>query len=374
MTQYQNALVYLDDFRFHRTGFSVENGRFSAVGDIAGGAVDLGGAYVIPGLIDIHGHGNSGADFSDAEYDGLKRIGTYLAKNGITSFCATSMTLPEADIAAAFAVAARYVREAPGTAATLLGINMEGPFFSDAKRGAHNRAHLKKPDIGLLRRLNDVSGGLLRLIDVAPELDGALPFIEEAKGIATVSIAHTNATYAEAKAGFDAGATHVTHLFNAMPPLAHREPGVIGAASENPAVRAELIADGLHVHESAMRAAFKLFGAERICLISDALSVCGMPDGAYRLGDQQVFLKDNLAKLQDGTIAGAATNLFLGMKNVMRFGIPAEDAIRAATHTPACAVRAEAEVGSIAAGKRADFLVCGPDFTLQTVYLAGVPV
>lgn len=372
MAQYRNANVYLEDFRFHRTGFAVENGRFSAIGEPPGDAVDLGGAYVIPGLIDLHGHGNSGADFSDADDAGLRRIAAYLAKSGVTSFCATSMTLPEADIAAAFATARRLKHNQPAGTARLLGINMEGPFFSESKRGAHNPAHLRKPDIGMLRRLNDVSGGLIRLIDVAPELDGALPFIEEAKALGTVSVAHTAATYEQAKAAFVAGATHVTHLFNAMPPLLHREPGVIGAASECPSVRAELIADGLHVHESAVRAAFRLFGAGRICLISDALSVCGMPDGAYHLGDQEVYLRDNIARLSDGTIAGAATNLYEGMRNVMRFGIPAEDAVRAATHTPACAIHAEDEVGSIAAGRRADFVVCGQDFSLQAVYLGGM--
>lgn len=159
-----------------------------------------------------------------------------------------------------------------------------------------------------------------------------------------------------------------------MPSLLHRDPGVIGAASENPHVRAELICDGIHVHESAVRAAFRLFGADRICLISDALSVCGMPNGEYPLGDQTVTLKDNVARLQSGTIAGAATNLFQGMKNAMRFGISPEDAIRTATYNPACAIHAEDEIGSIAAGKYADFVVCDPAFTLQKVYLGGVEI
>lgn len=374
MTQFKNAMVYLDDFQFHRTGFTVEKGRFSAIGETDDGAVDLEGAYVIPGLIDIHGHGNSGLDFSDASYDDMTRMAAYLAENGITAFCATSMTLPEQEIASSYQVVKRFHQEPPAQVSRLAGINMEGPFFSMEKRGAHNPTHLHSPDLEMLYRLNQVCGGLLRLIDIAPELEGALPFIKEASKLCTVSIAHTAATYDQAKAGFEAGATHVTHLFNAMPSLLHRDPGVIGAASENPHVRAELICDGIHVHESAVRAAFRLFGADRICLISDALSVCGMPNGEYPLGDQTVTLKDNVARLQSGTIAGAATNLFQGMKNAMRFGISPEDAIRTATYNPACAIHAEDEIGSIAAGKYADFVVCDPAFTLQKVYLGGVEI
>ena len=255
------------------------------------------------------------------------------------------MTLPEEALAAAFATARRFVQAPPPGAARLLGIHMEGPFFSAEKCGAQNPAHLRAPDAALLRRLNEGCGGLIRLIDVAPELPGALPFIEAAKAVGTVSVAHTAATYEQARAAFDAGATHVTHLFNAMPPLLHRAPGVIGAAAENPAVSAELIADGLHVHESAVRAAFRLFGAARICLISDALSVCGMPDGAYHLGDQPVYLSGGIARLSGGTIAGAAANLMQGLQNAVRFGIAPEDAVRAATFNPARAVRAEHEGG-----------------------------
>jgi N-acetylglucosamine-6-phosphate deacetylase len=189
-----------------------------------------------------------------------------------------------------------------------------------------------------------------------------------------VSIAHTDAGYEESAAAIKAGASHVTHLFNAMPPLHHRKPGVIPAAAEASHVMAELIADGMHVHPSMVRAAYKLFGAERLCLVSDALSCCGMPEGEYMLGGQKVFLSGSAARLADGTLAGSANNLFGMLRLAISFGIPKEDAVRMASFNPARVLSAEKEVGSIENGKRADFLVCGADFDLLQVYIGGMPV
>ena len=371
MAQYRNALVYLDDFRFHRTGFRVENGRFAAIGEQDAGE-DLGGAYVLPGLVDIHTHGNSGADFSDADGEGLRRMAQYLARHGVTSFCPTSMTLPEEALAAAFATARRFVQAPPPCAARLLGIHMEGPFFSAEKCGAQNPAHLRLPDAPMFARLQQAANGLIRIACVAPELPGALPFIREiaAEGIA-VSVAHTEADYDAASAAFDAGASHVTHLYNAMPPLLHRAPGVIGAAAEREQVTAELIVDGIHVHPSAVRAAFRLFGPGRICLISDALSACGMPDGDYTLGGQAIRVRGARATLLDGTLAGSAATLFGCMKNAVRFGVPPEEAVRAASHTPARVIGAAGEVGVIREGLAADLLLCSMDWELRAVYAGG---
>ena len=185
-----------------------------------------------------------------------------------------------------------------------------------------------------------------------------------------VSVAHTDAGYEDACSVFDAGAKHLTHLFNAMPPLAHRSPGVIGAASERDFVTAELICDGLHVHPSAVRAAFKLFPG-RICLISDALRCLGMPDGEYELGGQTVFLKGGVARLADQTIAGAASDLYRDLQNAVSFGIPEEEAILAATLTPAREIGREKEIGSIAGGKLADFIICDRALDRKEVYIGG---
>ena len=174
-----------------------------------------------------------------------------------------------------------------------------------------------------------------------------------------------------AKAAFDNGATHITHMYNVMPPIHHRAPGVIPAAAENPKVRAELICDGMHVHPAAVRLAFAIFGGSRIILISDALRCCGMPEGEYELGGQQIFLKGGIAKLADGTVAGAATNLYDGMVNAIRFGISEEDAVRAVTFNPACALGVQAQTGSITKGKVADFIICRKDFSGRRVFLGG---
>ncbi len=370
---YTNANVFTPSGFVHG-GFRVEDGRFAEVfeGNRAGG-VDLGGAWVIPGLVDIHTHGAAGADFSDGDLGGLRRMAAHLAKCGVTSFAPTSMTLPYETLAAAFETAVQLRENRPAGCARVMGIHMEGPYFSEKKKGAQNGAYLKLPDLEGFRALYEGCGGLVRIVDVAAELPGAAEFAAGAKELCAVSVAHTDANYDEASAVFDAGASHLTHLFNAMPPIHHRKPGVIGAASECDNVAAELICDGLHVHPSSVRMAFKLFPC-RICLISDSLRCCGMPDGEYELGGQQVFLSGGVARLADGTIAGAASNLYADMLNAIRFGIPREEAILAATLRPAREIGRDDEIGSVEAGKYADFVVCAEDLRPEAVYIGGEAV
>ena len=370
---FTNAKVFLADRGFVPAAFRVENGVYTELlpaGFREAGAVDLDGALVIPGLIDIHTHGNSGADFSDGDYAGLKTMAAFLAKNGVTGFAPASMTLPYEVLEKAYASARQLCDETPAGCARLLGINMEGPFFSEKKKGAQNAAYLRTPDFEAFRKLYEGCGGLIRIVDLAPELPGAVDFAEKAAALCTVSVAHTDASYEQARAVYAAGATHLTHLFNAMPAIHHRKPGVIGAASENEKVYAELICDGQHVHESAVRMAFRLFPG-RICLISDALRCCGMPDGQYELGGQDVFLKGGIARLADGTIAGSAATLTQCLQNAVAFGIDRDEAIRAATLNPARQLGCADRFGSIAVGKQADFLVCGEDLAVQQVYLGG---
>lgn len=369
---YKNALIFKSGRGFMPGSFRVEEGRFAEVMDGCpdDAGIDLEGQKVIPGLIDLHSHGAMGADFSDGDYEGLKRMAAYLAGQGVTAFAPASMTLPYDVLARAFATAKQLRDEQPEGLSRLMGIQMEGPFFSEKKKGAQNADYLRLPDAEAIKALNDGCGGLVKIADVAPELEGAEEFIREVSKTSRVSVAHTDADYDAAKMAFAAGARHLTHLFNAMPSIHHRNPGVIGAAAEREDVVAELICDGLHVHPSAVRMAFRLFPG-RVCLISDALRCVGMPDGEYELGGQPVFLKDNIARLADGTIAGSASNLYTCMLNAISFGIPEDTAITAATLTPARELGCDDRLGSIEVGKLADFVVCGEDLTRHEVYIGG---
>ena len=374
---YKNARIFGSDFQFHTGAFEVKDGLFGAVlpSEVPADAIDLKGATVIPGLIEVHSHGNSGADFSDGDYEGLKAMARFYASCGVTSFAPASMTLPYEVLAKAFATGKKLKEEAPEGCARIMGIQMEGPYFSYKKRGAQNPDYLKEPDFEGFKALYEGCDGLVRIVDIAPELPGAAEFVEKAKELCTVSIAHTDSDYDHAKAAIDAGVTHLTHLYNAMPGINHRNPGVIPAAVENKNVRAEIICDGLHIHPAAVRMAFSMFGGARMIIVSDSGRCAGQPDGTtFELGGQMATLTDGVARLADGTIACSATNMYQCLLNCISWGIPEEDVIRACTYNPACALGAQDKVGSIETGKLADFVICNADYSNRRVFIGGVEI
>ena len=371
---YKNARIFTGDFTFKTGAFEVKDGKFGQIlpENVPEEAIDLGGATVIPGLIEVHSHGNSGHDFCDGDYEGLKEMARYFLSCGVTSFAPASITQTYEVLEKAFATAKKIADEKPEGCAVLRGIQMEGPYFSYKKRGAQNPDFLKEPDFEGFKKLYEDCGGLIRIADVAPELPGAIDFVSKVKEYCTVSIAHTDCSYDQAKAAVDAGVTHLTHLYNAMPGINHRNPGVIPAAVENENVRAEIICDGLHIHPAAVRLAFAMFTGARMILVSDSGRCAGQPDGTkFELGGQIAKLQDGVARLSDGTIACSATNMYQCLLNCLSWGIREEDVVRAATYNPACSLGVQDVVGSIETGKQADFIVCTENYAKKRVFLAG---
>ena len=349
------------------------DGRLLSGSSAGGRTYDASGCYVIPGLTDVHFHGCRGEDFSDGSPEGLEVMARYELSRGVTQICPAGMTLLEDQLVRICQVAAAH-RAADKPGAMLCGVNLEGPFLSHAKKGAQNGAWLQAPSTQLLQRLLKESKGLVKLVSVAPELPGAMEFIEAAEESVTVSLAHTTADYDTAMEAFRLGARQVTHLYNAMPPFSHRAPGVIGAALDTPGCNVELICDGIHIHPAVVRATFKMFGAKRVILVSDTMRAAGMPDGQYTLGGQDVVVKGKLATLTDGTIAGSVTDLMGCMKTAVSFGIPLEDAVRAAAVNPAKAIGIYSRCGSLEPGKRANLVILDQNLEIKDVFFRGEPV
>ncbi|SET31610.1 N-acetylglucosamine-6-phosphate deacetylase [Pseudobutyrivibrio sp. C4] len=375
-----NGSVFLEDGKFDEVDVVCKDGLISDIGqDVASSSdteiFDASDCYVIPGLCDIHLHGCMSFDACDGTKEALAAMAKYEASVGVTSILPTTMTYPEETLTTIARAVADYRKYDNDTEefATIHGINMEGPFISPEKKGAQNPKYIQNPDYDMFHRINVASGNSVRLCDIAPETDGAMEFIDKAKDETRISLAHTTADYDTCKEAFMRGAKHITHLFNAMPAFTHRAPGPIGAAAENEDVTPELICDGVHVYPAAVNMMYKVFGADRLIMISDSMRATGLPDGEYELGGQPVIVKGRRATLHDGTIAGSATNLFdCMMTAVKEMNIPLADAILCASRNPAKAIGMYDTVGSITIGKQADFVIINKsDLSIKKVIVRG---
>ena len=368
----RNAKVYTPQHTFAVQDLVIRNGRIvpHAMAEPGEPVIDADGLYALPGLVDIHFHGAVGHDFCDADPEGLQAIADFEASKGVLAICPATMTFSEEILNGIMDVAAAHKNE---RGADLVGINMEGPYISPKKVGAQNPKYVMGADVGMFRRLNERSGGLIKLVDVAPEEPGNLDFIKECSTEVCISIAHTCTDYDTAKAAFTAGANHMTHLYNAMPGINHREPGPIIAALEDGAM-VELITDGVHIHPAMVRFTFNTFGDDHVVLIADSMMACGLPDGAYSLGGQAVTVRGPRATLTEhpDTIAGSATCLYDCMRHAVReMGVPLESAVRAASENPARCIGIEADYGSLAEGRIGNVILADADLNIKTVIRHG---
>ena len=375
----KNVKVYTEDKIFVNGEIYIKDGVFVENASENDEVVDGKGCYAIPGLIDIHFHGCMGYDFCDGTKEAIEEIAKYEASIGVTAIAPATMTLPVEQLKDILATAASYKKEVESLEDTvkradLIGINMEGPFISSAKKGAQDERNIIPCSTKICQNFLDASEGLVKFVGLAPEdSENPVEFIKEMKDKVNISLAHTNADYDTAAEAFQAGANHAVHLYNAMPAFTHRAPGVVGAVADHEHVDAEIICDGVHIHPSVVRTTFKMMGAERMILISDSMRATGMPDGRYTLGGLDVDVKGNRATLvSDGALAGSATNLLDCVRvAVKEMGIPLETAVACATMNPAKSVGAYHEYGSICAGKKANVVLLDQNLNLKAVIKDG---
>ncbi len=366
--QIKNGLVFTPDCTFVPMDLGVQEGKFSA--QVDGDIIDATDCYVVPGFVDVHTHGAMNHDFSDGNPEGMQEISKFFASKGTTSFLSTTMTLSEEVLLEAVAVSADFTPK--DDQSTCLGIHLEGPFITSAKKGAQAAEFVCVPDVPMFNRLQEAAKGTVRMISLAPENAGGLEFIQAVSDKCTISLGHTGANYEQATQAFQAGATHATHLYNAMNGIHHRDPNVIGAAFDNGAY-AEMICDGIHIHPGVIRMTMAMFG-DRFTMVSDSIRCTGLQDGEYTLGGQPVFVKDGISLMKDGTIAGSTVCLHDSLLRMASFGIALEDIIRAMTITPAKSIRMGDVAGVIAEGRQADCVILNKDLSIQQVILRGKPL
>ncbi|MBH0169247.1 N-acetylglucosamine-6-phosphate deacetylase [Fictibacillus sp. 18YEL24] len=377
----KNATIYGETQTMHRGSITIQNGKIIDLstdffpGDDQTEVIELPETYhIVPGMIDVHIHGAAGADTMDASFDALQTIASVLPQEGTTSFLATTMTQHQNKIEKALENAGLFIEagQVEGTAETL-GVHLEGPFISEKRAGAQPVGAIIKPDLELFKQWQDLASGHIKLVTIAPEIKGSLEVISylHEQNIVT-SIGHSDATYEEAVSGMKAGASHVTHLYNGMRGLHHREPGVVGAALLHDELTTELIADGIHVRPELISLTYKQKGNEKVVLVTDAMRAKCLGDGQYDLGGQEVTVQHETATLKDGTLAGSIIKMNTAVKNMMQFtGCSISDIIQMTSVNPAKELNVYDRKGSLAPGKDADIVVLDEDFEVVMTFCKG---
>ena len=366
----------------------VEGSRIAALGHrdeirVPPDAMDYVAAEmtVVPGFVDVHIHGAGGHDVMEATARSLDRIAATVARHGTTSLVATTVTAPVEETCRSLEGIARYIRsheqpkdpqEGGKLAAEFLGIHLEGPFISKARRGVHPPDAIERPSVEVFQKFLDAADGLVKILTIAPEIPGARELIEYAVAAKiVVAIGHTDADYDQARAAIQAGARHAVHMYNAMRPFTHRDPGVVGAILTDPEVTAEVIADGVHVAGPAIQVLLGCKGFDTVLLASDGIAATGMPDGNYRLGNFEVTVKDGVARNSEGKLAGSTLTLDRALRYVVALGVPLQDAVRMATVLPARRLGLAGKKGIIAVGADADLVALTADLRVAGVMTRG---
>lgn len=380
---FKNATVLNDEFYFMQADVRVDNGIITSIHEPGGinedpdETVDLNGLYLIPGFIDIHTHGALAADHLDGSHDATDKICQYMASNGTTGILATIMTQSKENMLRACENTRKYQQNSgENNRAHIWGVYLEGPFFTEKYKGAQHPDYLMDADCAFFEQLQTASGNMVKIVSLAPERLGSIEFIKQYKDKINIFMGHTDSDYATATEAISAGARGLTHTYNGMRPLHHRQPGIIGAALSDEKIMCECICDGVHVHPGMIKLLYSCIGRERFIVISDSISPTGLTEGNYKSGGQDITVKDGTAYLcnPDGscsdTIAGSTATMLSGVQNLIKWEIMSrENAVYAATAAPAKAAGIYDKVGSITPGKVADLLVMNKDMTLRNVYI-----
>lgn len=331
--------------------------------------IDANNLYISPGFIDIHIHGSGGFDTMDGDINALEKISKTIAAYGTTSFLPTTMTMEKSHIIKALDTIKKAMSTETKNGANILGVHLEGPFINPIFKGAQNSEYIIEPDYEFIKNYLDI----IKIITMAPEIKGSFDFMDLIKqnSSAVLSIGHSNATYEEAMEAIERGISHSTHIFNAMTPLHHRNPGVVGAVF-NSEITCELIADNIHVHPELFRFLIKAVGENRICLITDSMRAGCMKDGCYDLGGQSVIVKDGSARLTDGQLAGSVLTLNLAVKNFFEStDYPLNKIVNMVSINPAKVIGFDNQKGSIEKGKDADIILFDKEISIKSVFIEG---